>query len=451
MSRIQPINWYVQDNHLEFHLLDVGEGLMTLIIFPDNTVMLFDCNVTDDNEEQVLSYLDNVIPEVFNIENEEFEKPIDIFANSHRDEDHYRGLKKIHETFPIKSIWDSGQSGATISSPSYEYYMRLRRTLRAKDPKNLFVPTPSNISLGSFGGVNIYCLAAAEDFIKDFINEGLYKAEARIQHTNSMVLMLEYKGRKLLMTGDSDWKSWKEKIVPNFNDGDFLKSEILIASHHGSRSFFTDEENDEIDEKANPDTTFTDSIKLISPTITLISCGKYETAHHPNKKAMKLYTEHTSNEQVFTTNLKGNLIGFIDQEGYYSVTPSRFKNNSNTANNISFNIKCKQIRNGQETLVENGSTLITGYNLKFTINTYGGIIEPFNEVSVYWEVSNGGKFNHHEHQEIYYKGKDENDGLLTFTRELAYEGTHLLRCRMHNKKKGYDITKFFVVKGIREV
>jgi len=448
MGRMQPISWYVEENHLEFHLLSVGEGLMTLIIFPDNKVMLFDCNVTDENEDRILTYLDNVLPEKYNIETEVFEKPIDIFANSHRDEDHYRGLKKVHEKFPIKSIWDSGQSGATTTSTCYQYYMRLRRTLKEKDAKNLFVPTPSNISMGSFGGVNIYCLAAEGDFIKEYINEGLYRAEVRVQHTNSMVLLLEYKGRKLLMTGDSDWKSWKEKIVPNFDHGDFLKSEILIASHHGSRSFFTDEENDEIDDEANPDTTFIDSIKLISPSLTLISCGKYDTAHHPNKKALALYNEYTCNQQVFTTNNKGNLVGFIDQLGHYSVAPSRFMITSNTVSHIGFNIKCKQIRGGYESKVESGDAVSVDCNLKFSIETYGGMIEPVQDITVRWEVSNGGKFEHHEHQEIYHKGQEESDGLFSFSRELVYKGTHLLRCKVFNKKKGYSVTKIFSIEAI---
>lgn len=76
------------------------------------------------------------------------------------------------------------------------------------------------------------------------------------------------------------------------------------------------------------------------------------------------------------------------------------------------------------------------------------IIEPFNEVSVYWEVSNGGKLENHEHQEIYYKGKDESDGLFSFSRELVYKGTHLLRCRICNKKKNYSITRIFSIKAV---
>lgn len=123
--------------------------------------------------------------------------------------------------------------------------------------------------------------------------------QAKIQHTNSMVLLIVYAGRKILLTGDSDWKSWKEKIVPNFSKYsiNYENTDILVASHHGSRSFFTDEAN--------------------------------------------------------------------------------------------------------------------------------------------------------EHQEIYYKSDDEKTERILFSRDLAYGGTHLLRCRIKNTKKNFDETKIFVVKGTK--
>ena len=55
-----------------------------------------------------------------------------------------------------------------------------------------------------------------------------------------------------------------------------------------------------------------------------------------------------------------------------------------------------------------------------------------------------------EHHEIYYKGKDEGDGKYHFSRELSYEGTHLLRCRICNLTKGFVQTRIFVVKGKKE-
>ena len=50
MELTKPLGYYTDNTALRFHMLDVGEGLMILIIFPNDQVMLFDCNVTDDNE-----------------------------------------------------------------------------------------------------------------------------------------------------------------------------------------------------------------------------------------------------------------------------------------------------------------------------------------------------------------------------------------------------------------
>ena len=126
---LEPLKWFVDENDFRFYLIDCGSGLMHLIIFPDNTVMLFDCNITNENEDEIIRFLDRCIPLKNNEESGEKEKCIDIFVNSHRDEDHYRGLKKINEKFKIKSIWDSGQSGESVNSTDYNYYMYLRRAL----------------------------------------------------------------------------------------------------------------------------------------------------------------------------------------------------------------------------------------------------------------------------------------------------------------------------------
>lgn len=62
MELTKPLGYYTDNTALRFHMLDVGEGLMILIIFPNDQVMLFDCNVTDDNESTILDYLSANIP-----------------------------------------------------------------------------------------------------------------------------------------------------------------------------------------------------------------------------------------------------------------------------------------------------------------------------------------------------------------------------------------------------
>ena len=442
MELTKPLGYYTDNTSLRFHMLDVGEGLMILIFFPNDQVMLFDCNVTDDNEHTILDYLSANIPFRVNPATGNTEQFIDIFVNSHRDE----GLKKINTQYPIQSIWDSGQTGATTQSHDYEYYMGLRRRLKEKDENNLKVLVPTDTPVATFNGVEIFCFAGKEDFQSGF-NNGItvFKADTKIQHTNSIVLKISYGGRALLLTGDSDWKSWKEKIIPNFEKT--VRSDILVASHHGSRSFFTDEANDTIDMQKNPDTTYMEAIEYIDPDVTLISCGKYETYHHPNKEAESLYKKYSSYSQVYSTNNFGHLLGFISSNGNYTVVPSRFCEIQTAARSLSATIECTYSQNGEEKSVPNGSNLCVGGTLHFKLKTAGGIIEPIEKILVVWEVSNGGIGTYSSHQEIYFKGRAEDNNMFTFSRELSYYGTHLLRCKISNAKKG-AITRIFKVVGV---
>lgn len=426
MPMCKPLSYYCDDSALRFHILNVGEGLMVLLIFPDKKVMLFDCNVKEDNEEEIIGFLSKHIPFTYDADSGEDKQLVNIFVNSHRDEDHYRGLKKVHEKFPIQSIWDSGQTGASTQSSDYKYYMELRWRLKAKNANNLKVTVPTNKPIVTLGGVDIYCFAGKEDFIPEFENGvAIFEAATKIQHTNAIVLQISYGGTALLLTGDSDWKSWKEKIIPNFHAQ--VRSEILIANHHGSRSFFTDEENDTIDITKNPDTTYIDSIKKISPDIVLIPCGNYETYHHPNKEAVKIYKEHSCNSQVYTTNKYGHLSGFIDRQGHYTVVPAYFSDQRTASSNLGANIVCTYEHNGQNLSVANGATLPIGGTLHFTLKTHSGIVESLQDVRVIWEVSNGGISSDSTHQEIYSKGKDEAEGLFFFSRLLSYYRRKIVR------------------------
>ncbi|MCX5657995.1 MAG: hypothetical protein NTZ48_07265, partial [Candidatus Omnitrophica bacterium] len=222
----QPLEFYTsaEKNPLSFHVLNVGEGLMVLIVFPDKTTMLYDCNLIQDNKDDIIKFLGQHIPSRYDTSKKEDVQWIDIYVNSHRDRDHYRGLSDVHDVFEIKSIWDSGRSGETTEDTDYQYYMRLRRTLIEQYGDDaVFVPVPSTMPILSIGGVQIYCLSSSEA-----LQEKMSLLEkAKIQHTEAVVLSLHYAGRSLLLTSDSDWKAWKEKIVPGFSESGILKTNIL--------------------------------------------------------------------------------------------------------------------------------------------------------------------------------------------------------------------------------
>src|SRR5260370_39032466 len=100
------------------HFIDVGQGNMTLVRTASGKRILCDCNVTDENENPVLTCLRRALSG---------NSEIDIFVNSHRDADHMRGVKKVHQSFPIREIWDSGATGSTPDCTEYCDYMDLRR------------------------------------------------------------------------------------------------------------------------------------------------------------------------------------------------------------------------------------------------------------------------------------------------------------------------------------
>ena len=98
-----------------------------------------------------------------------------------------RGLKDINERFPIKAIWDSGQSGANVENEDYKYYMRLRNYLKNKNQNNLVVPEPSNRAFRTYDGADVYVLSSTRDFVSAYESQPIEEAADREQHMNCMV------------------------------------------------------------------------------------------------------------------------------------------------------------------------------------------------------------------------------------------------------------------------
>jgi beta-lactamase superfamily II metal-dependent hydrolase len=110
------------------HFIDVGQGNMVLIQAADGKIFVFDCNLTDENENRVLNYVEKQIGRWSSIY---------AFICSHRDSDHIRGIKKLHRGFAISRIWDSDYPGTTTDCDEYREYMDLRRQLPVTVVKKL--------------------------------------------------------------------------------------------------------------------------------------------------------------------------------------------------------------------------------------------------------------------------------------------------------------------------
>jgi Predicted hydrolase (metallo-beta-lactamase superfamily) len=441
-----------KDPKFLFSLIDVGNGLMFLGIFPDNTTVVFDCNITDEMKENIIEYLKNNIPTRKDIGNGERKQWIDIFINSHRDSDHIRGLNYLNEVFEIREIWDSGQTGQATRSKDYEYYMRLRRTVRDKYGEDaLKIPVPSIIPIYSKSGICINCLNSTQDYsetetykslseVNRLIESGLLSEDRlKEQHNNSIVLTISYNRFRLLLTGDSDWDSWKNFIIPKFKESSLIGSDILIASHHGSRSFFTSEENEHININDNPETTYLDSISYINPTMVLVPCGDYTQYHHPNKEAMEIYKTRSSHNQVYTTNNEGSFESVVYSRHKWAVMPTSFYEKNTHLLDIDAKI------NGNS--IPENSIQAKNSSVKFSIiPRQHGILEPADQIEVIWRVNNAGENDDIDHHEIYSNEMYEGNKFY-FKRDLVYDGRHLLKCKVHNKNKKITAIRIFRING----
>jgi beta-lactamase superfamily II metal-dependent hydrolase len=270
-------------NDLVIHFIDVDCGNMTLVLFPNGTTYLYDCNLTDGNKGAILAYLRKAMGS---------RKRIDIFICSHRDADHMRGLRKIHNAYPIGEIRDPDVPGTTIDSPEYCDYMALRREIGSRT-----IEARTKLEVGN---ATVRYMNAADD--------DLYDA-----NDQSVVMKIEYAGSAVLLAGDTSFRPWKESILPFYSD-EKLRADILLGSHHGSLTFF----DDPSDEK----NYYTAHIKKIAPAMTLLSVGS-NVWDLPDDKTIELYTRYSSGSnngnKVFRTDEKGNMKLVLKSGGGWSL------------------------------------------------------------------------------------------------------------------------------------
>jgi hypothetical protein len=118
----------------------------------------------------------------------------------------------------------------------------------------------------------------------------------------------------IMMPGDADRDAW-EKHITNYH-GERLQAAILGAAHHGSRSFFRYDEDDD---------PYLDALKKISPKYVVISAPRSEESpfEHPHKDAVKLYADTVGKENVLHTGEKRHsfICDIFRDEKKYTILP----------------------------------------------------------------------------------------------------------------------------------
>jgi beta-lactamase superfamily II metal-dependent hydrolase len=242
-------------DQIELIFLDVGQGDAIVVRSPEGKVALIDAGPGTD------------IPSVLRQHGID---TIDIAIVSHAHADHIGGMERVLQSMPVRFFLDNGLPHTTAT------YGSLMRALQSSDITYLEA-TARTISLGSVS-LTILPPPGGDD-----------------QNTNSVGVLVEYGEFKVLLTGDSEVGELQYFLLMGVPDVTVLK-----AAHHGSRNGVTPA-----------------WLSATKPEVVVVSVGHGNTYGHPHEWALRYY--ETVAEQVFRTDIDGEVVVFGDRDGSYSV------------------------------------------------------------------------------------------------------------------------------------
>ena len=232
--------------NLKIHFIDVGQGDATLIITPTNKKILIDSGGSKDldtfdvGESTLVPYLLNRGIDT-----------LDYIIISHFDADHCNGFIAVLNKINVKKVIISKQS--EISNE----YKKFISIVKEKNIPVQIVKKGDKIQFDKFTYINI--LYPTENLKFDNLNN------------NSIVFRLIYGKFSILFTGDIEEKA-EEHILDLYKNTNLLKSTILKAAHHGSKTSSTQE-----------------FIEAVNPKFVLIGVGENNTFGHPSEEVINRF------------------------------------------------------------------------------------------------------------------------------------------------------------------
>jgi competence protein ComEC len=240
---------FIKTDEVVIRVLDVGQGDGILVTFPNGKNILIDGEIPgfgEDAGERVilpaLRYLGI--------------RRLDAVVASHPHADHVGGLVSVLDRVEVAHYLDSGQ---------YYHSWTARRIHCLIEEEGISYHTvAAGDSILGFGEAGIVVLHPLPSFVNpdgeapDGLNNG------------SVVVKITYRGKSILLTGGIE----HETDSPLLAWGDVLRSSILKAAHHGSRT-----------------SSSMPFLKAVSPDWVAISCGIDNKFRHPSPEVLAWYRE----------------------------------------------------------------------------------------------------------------------------------------------------------------
>lgn len=241
------------ESKLIVHFLDVGQGDSIFIELPNGKTMLVDAG-ENYHGQVIIDYVQTI----------GYHK-LDYVVATHPHEDHIGSMPYIVRNFEIGSIY---MPDVTANTATFE------SLLKAIKAKGLRVKN---------GRTGVHIIKDGE-LTADIIAPD--KPDESNLNNSSIVLLLTFGNVSYLLTGDAETKELNAIRAD-------MHATVLKAGHHGSKT-----------------STTQTLLKKISPSVTVISCGKNNDYGHPHAEVLKMLK--SVNSSVYRTDRDQTVIVATD-------------------------------------------------------------------------------------------------------------------------------------------
>jgi len=250
---------------LKVTMIDVGQGASSLLELPGGKTFLVDGGGFSDN-----SAFDMGARVIAPFLWRKKIRTVDTVVLTHPNSDHLNGLLYILDQFHVKTVWTNNESAETGG------YKKFREII---EKKGIRLPHfPEMPRERKINGVTFRILNPPADFLNRREQEPW-----RDRNNNSLVIKVGYGSVSFLFTGDITAEAESELVK---QAGKELKSTVLMAPHHGSRTSST--------------MIF---LNTVNPEIIAVSAGWKNRYRFPHPRVLRRYRRQGS--RVFRTDRHG--------------------------------------------------------------------------------------------------------------------------------------------------
>ncbi len=296
---------------LVVHFLDVGQGDACIIQFPDYKTMLID-GANNGYGDKINAYIEQNIKD----ENGETITYFDYAMLTHSDSDHCASMDEVLNAYPAKTFYrpnvlasrkgytDPNQSlliGDYTEKDTVAYKNAIEAGAKGADTVIINDADMQDITGTSASGeaYSLTFYGPNSDSYNDWNNY-------------SPIMILEYKGVRMALTGDCEKEGEEEFVnLVNEDSGEFAQFDdnyhvdVIKAGHHGSRT--------------STSVNFVNAITTqsqIQNTLVIVSCGFDNSYGHPHTEFLNnMKTVGVADENILRTDQNGDIVLSVKADG----------------------------------------------------------------------------------------------------------------------------------------